>query len=118
MLTGLANRHSLVREVQEGIVIWRSKASSAAIACLNIDKFKRLNEVLGHRTADLTLIAITHALQQCLRRGDILARVGGDEFVLLVNDTCTEGQAQQLFLRLMGAVSRQIDAGQDELSVP
>ncbi|WP_020653362.1 putative bifunctional diguanylate cyclase/phosphodiesterase [Massilia niastensis] len=117
VLTGLANRHALVRAIQDGIVGWRDRAASAVVACLNLDRFKRLNELLGHRAGDEALVAITRSLQDRLREDDMLARAGNDEFVLLLNDAGDDRQARDLLERLLRAVNRQIIADGTEISL-
>ncbi|WP_312517679.1 sensor domain-containing phosphodiesterase [Massilia sp.] len=117
VLTGLANRQALVRAIQNGIVRWRDRAASAVVACVNLDRFKRLNELLGHRAGDEALVAVTRSLQQHLGDGDMLARAGNDEFVLLLNDAGDETRSRELLGRLMAAVNRQIIAGGNEIAL-
>lgn len=117
MLTGLANRPALVRAIQDGLGDWRARGTHAVVACINIDRFKRLNELLGHRAGDEALVAITRSLQDNLRDGDMLARAGSDEFMLLLGDAGDDEQARQLLERLLHAVSRQIISGGNEIAL-
>lgn len=117
ILTGLANRQALVRAIARGVNGWRERAAGAVVACVNLDRFKRLNELLGHRAGDEALVAVTRSLQQHMGEGDMLARAGNDEFVLLLNDAGDEGQAHGLLERLLAAVNRQIIAGGNEIAL-
>ena len=117
MLTGLANRPALVRAIQTGIAGWRERGEHAIVACINLDRFKRLNELLGHRAGDEALVAITRSLQDNLRDGDMLARAGSDEFILLLGEAGDDGQARALLDRLLQAVNRRIVSGGNEIAI-
>ena len=117
ILTGLANRQALVRAIGRGVNGWRERADGAVVACVNLDRFKHLNELLGHRGGDEALVAVTRSLQQHMGDGDMLARAGNDEFVLLLNDAGDETQAHQLLERLLAAVNRRIIAGGNEIAL-
>jgi diguanylate cyclase (GGDEF)-like protein len=98
-LTGLANRQALLGAIRDSVADWRRHASQAAVACLNIDRFKRINDALGHAAGDEVLVAVTRCLQAGLGDKDLLARTGSDEFVLLLNQP---GGAADLETRLRG----------------
>ncbi|MBQ5946691.1 sensor domain-containing phosphodiesterase [Massilia sp. ST3] len=129
MLTGLANRPALVRAIQNGIAGWRERGEHAIVACINLDRFKRLNELLGHRAGDEALVAITRSLQDNLRDGDMLARAGSDEFIVLLGDVADnpgnsadnsageDTRARALLERLLNAVNRQIISGGNEIAL-
>jgi diguanylate cyclase (GGDEF)-like protein len=84
-LTGLANRallmerlHRVVAKRYSGVHLW-------AILFLDLDRFKVINDSLGHNVGDLVLIEAARRLEGCLRAGDTLARLGGDEFIILLD---------------------------------
>ena len=104
-LTGLANRQALLRSIAGSIPVWQSQHTSAVVACLNLDRFKQLNEVLGHVAGDTALVAVTRALQSHLREGDMLARAGNDEFVMLLNDPDGEERLLARLHQLMNTVN-------------
>jgi diguanylate cyclase (GGDEF)-like protein len=117
VLTGLANRAALVRAIQDNLAGWRERGAHPIVACIDLDRFKRLNELLGHRAGDEALVAITRSLQDNLREGDVLARAGSDEFILLLGDAGDDEAARALLERLLNAVNRQIISGGNEISL-
>jgi diguanylate cyclase (GGDEF)-like protein len=110
MLTGLANRQVLARTIEQNLAKWGEDGIQTLVASINIDKFKRLNELLGHHAGDKALVAITWSLQNLLRPGDMLARAGNDEFVLLLPGVGDDSVARDRLRQLMGAVSREFAA--------
>ncbi|HET9656821.1 MAG TPA: GGDEF domain-containing protein [Kineosporiaceae bacterium] len=95
-LTGLGNRRLLERELE---------ASSAGAALfLDVDNFKRVNDLCGHAVGDEVLRRVAEVLRQCCRTGDVLVRYGGDEFVVLLQDDTTAGM---LGRRIMAQVRRE-----------
>jgi len=116
-LTGLANRQALLRAVVEKVPQWRGSPGTAALACLNIDRFKRINEALGHLAGDETLMAVTRTLQANLAPEDMLARTGNDEFALLVHEAGTPAALQARLARLMHEVNHGISWGGNEVAI-
>ena len=106
VLTGLANRQALVRSVQQHLAA-ATGGTRTLVASLNIDKFKRLNELLGHHGGDKALVTITRGLQALLRPGDMLARAGNDEFVLLLPGLGDDSSARDRLRQLMQAVNHE-----------
>jgi diguanylate cyclase (GGDEF)-like protein len=107
VLTGLANRQALASAIERNLSTWRGAGTETLVATVNIDKFKRLNELLGHHAGDRALVAITASLQLLLRPGDLLARASGDEFVLLLPGLGDDSSARDRLRQLMAAVNRE-----------
>jgi diguanylate cyclase (GGDEF)-like protein len=84
-LTGLANRMLFMERVEHALER-REGASNLAVAFVDIDDFKALNDTLGHAAGDAALVAAANALKTCLRPADTAARLGGDEFAILLED--------------------------------
>jgi diguanylate cyclase (GGDEF)-like protein len=82
-LTGLPNRRYFIQHVDEARVYAKEKGVSLAVAYIDIDHFKDVNDTLGHRMGDKLLTAVGVRLKSALREGDVLARFGGDEFAAL-----------------------------------
>ncbi|MFA9273261.1 MAG: EAL domain-containing protein [Candidatus Aquirickettsiella gammari] len=82
-LTGLPNRHLLEKSVQSKIDQAQKTGTTIGILFLDVDHFKNVNDTLGHRIGDALLIEISHRLQANLFDEDLIARMGGDEFVIV-----------------------------------
>ena len=86
-LTGLANRRALDAAVVREIARPRRDATPCTVLFIDIDRFKDINDSVGHAVGDSVLQAVGCGLRDRLRRGDLLARYGGEEFVALLPDT-------------------------------
>ncbi len=85
-LTGLLNRAGLAEELRAAVDDEAAGGSPLAVVMLDLDRFKEVNDTLGHAVGDALLCAVAERLTGELRRGDVLARLGGDEFVVLLRD--------------------------------
>jgi diguanylate cyclase (GGDEF)-like protein/PAS domain S-box-containing protein len=83
-LTGLANRHMFTEELERQLAYASRTGGELALLFIDLDGFKLVNDTLGHPTGDKLLKAVAASLKAILRKEDLLARMGGDEFVLLV----------------------------------
>ncbi len=106
-LTGLANRalfmDRLTRAIGRSV---RRPEARCAVAFLDIDNFKVVNDGLGHAAGDHLLVAIARRLEASLRPGDTVARLGGDEFTVLLEDIADAGDAQVAVTRLQQSLTR------------
>ena len=102
-LTGLANRVLLRERAEEAFARVR-RGAKPTILSLDIDHFKAVNDTLGHPIGDLLLKAVAARLLDCVRKSDTLARVGGDEFVIVQNHIESPQQADALARRLLEAL--------------
>lgn len=103
-LTQVANRRGLIQAF--GIEQAKSERESTrvALALLDIDNFKKLNDTLGHHAGDIALKSLAERTQASLRPGDMVARYGGEEFVLMLPNTPLD-EAQQVLVRLQRSLS-------------
>jgi diguanylate cyclase (GGDEF)-like protein len=110
-LTGLANRVLLNDRINRACARAQRDEESFAIMCLDLDRFKIANDTLGHQAGDALLGQVAKRLKQCARGVDTIARVGGDEFVLLQADVVDWADVSALAKRILQAVSAPYDVG-------
>jgi len=94
-LTNIPNRRLLLDRFRLAISLSARSRKYGAVLYLDIDKFKNLNDIMGHEYGDILLIEVARRIQAGLREGDTVARQGGDEFVILIEEIC-EDQEQAL----------------------
>jgi diguanylate cyclase (GGDEF)-like protein/PAS domain S-box-containing protein len=106
-LTGLRNRSVFVERVGRRLDDMRQRRTRGwfAVLYLDLDRFKVVNDSLGHMVGDQLLIVVSRRLESCLRAGDSLARLGGDEFAILLNQLDTQEQAKAIAFRIQEALS-------------
>jgi len=116
-LTGLYNR----KFFSDQIVLAASRAARESgtiyLAYMDLDGFKQINDTFGHNCGDFVLKTTAERLLSCFRRHDILARFGGDEFVLLITSAITEANLAKIFQRVINTVSKPITINETEVSV-
>ena len=100
LLTGIANRFVMERELEEMLVKANHQGTTFGLIYVDLDYFKQVNDQYGHRTGDLYLQAVTQRMKAQLRGGDLLARIGGDEFVALTPVLHTRKDAEEIADRL------------------
>jgi diguanylate cyclase (GGDEF)-like protein len=100
-LTGLANRALLVEHLKQALA---AGGERVAVAYLDLDGFKTINDTLGHATGDQVLRAVAHRLTQTVRGNDTVARHGGDEFVLLLRHLTPDWDQEAFIRRVQNAV--------------
>ncbi|MHA1164046.1 MAG: putative bifunctional diguanylate cyclase/phosphodiesterase [Alphaproteobacteria bacterium] len=85
-LTGLPNRMQLKNRLEQALARARRHNTILAIMCIDLDKFKDVNDTLGHKIGDGLLQEVSDRLRACVRETDIVARLGGDEFAIVAED--------------------------------
>ena len=105
-LTGALNRRGLEEMFEAEAARAQRRGSSLAVALLDIDNFKRLNDNFGHKVGDEALVHLARIVRQHLRPQDVLARYGGEEFVILLPET-TPAEAYNALTRLQRELTRE-----------
>ena len=100
MLTGLANRNLLNERTQQALIHARRYERILTLVFIDIDNFKLVNDSLGHGAGDELIATVGARLQTCVRDGDTVARIGGDEFVLLLINQDEEGGGLRVMQRI------------------
>ncbi|MCW9012722.1 MAG: EAL domain-containing protein [Gammaproteobacteria bacterium] len=105
-LTGLANRVLFRDRLEQVLKSVQRSQSNAALLFLDLDQFKRINDSLGHDVGDALLMKIAERLRQCVRHQDTVARMGGDEFVILLTDIDGMAGASSVARKILDAMSK------------
>jgi len=104
-LTGLPNRTLLLDRLDQALRRGRRSRSIAAVLFADLDQFKLVNDTFGHRVGDDLLVAVAERLTRLLRPGDTLARLSGDEFVILCEDLAAPSEVEAIAARVGAALA-------------
>jgi diguanylate cyclase (GGDEF)-like protein len=104
-LTGLPNRVLLLERLEHALSRSRRSEHLVAILFVDLDRFKDVNDMHGHQVGDDLLVAVSRRIGGMVRPGDTLARLSGDEFIVLCEDLSQEGQAQLVARRIVDALA-------------
>ena len=105
MLTGLPNRRALTQRVEYARAIAKRESSGFAMLFVDLDRFKQINDTLGHAFGDRVLREVAQRLRDCLREVDTVAKLSGDEFALLIHEADARG-AEHTARRVLEAMAR------------
>ena len=118
VLTGLANRLSIMDKIEEAIARHRRRSDSFAVLLLDLDRFKHVNDTLGHAVGDALLRETAVRLKASLRETDVLARLGGDEFAIVQDrDNNQREAASALADRIIDIISKPFDIEGNEVNI-
>ncbi|MCX8018424.1 MAG: EAL domain-containing protein, partial [Rhodocyclaceae bacterium] len=117
LLTGLPNRNLLADRLEQAIMRAERLGYFLAVVFIDLDGFKFINDTLGHAAGDMLLVEIAHRLRACLRGSDTVARQGGDEFVLVLNDHYRVNSVISLLERVLFEIARPVSLSGREFHV-
>ncbi len=116
-LTNLPNRVLLADRLQQGLAQAQRRGQLLAVAYLDLDGFKAINDAHGHDVGDLVLVALSEFMRETLREGDTLARLGGDEFVAVLVDLADVAACEPMLTRLLAAAAQPVVVGEGTVQV-
>ncbi len=116
-LTGLPNRILLNDRLEMALISAQRNNNSAGLLFIDFDRFKQVNDTLGHDVGDKLLQAVGNRLTECLRQQDTVARLGGDEFILLFPEISQREDAGKLAQKLLEKIRPTFIIGQHELNI-
>jgi len=116
-LTGLPNRVLLADRLQQSMLRCQRTGQSLAVAFLDLDGFKAINDHHGHDRGDELLVALAQRLKAALRDGDTLSRIGGDEFVAVLVDLEHSHDCEPVLTRMLHAAADPVQVGDSLLQV-
>ncbi|KAA3654326.1 MAG: diguanylate cyclase [Proteobacteria bacterium] len=107
-LTGLPNRLLMMDRLRQAMAVAERRGSRLAVAYLDLDGFKAVNDTHGHAAGDEVLSTLAERFRQAVREGDTIARLGGDEFVAVLVDPGSSEMVQSVLQRLLDAAARPV----------
>jgi len=116
-LTGLANRYVFESRLSTALPMAKREGKSLALLMLDLDKFKDVNDSLGHAAGDTLLIEVAKRLQSTLREGELLCRLGGDEFAILVHQLENVSLVRLLSQRILATLAKPLTIEDHNLKV-
>jgi len=116
-LTGLPNRTLLIDRLQQAIAHAHRSHTRAAVLFLDLDRFKTINDSLGHGAGDRLLQSVASRIQLCIREDDTVARLGGDEFVVVLRDVAHAGDAMSVAEEIARALNETFRIQSQDLHV-
>ncbi len=105
-LTTLPNRNMFMAELEHAVLRAEAAKSQFALLFLDLDRFKNVNDSLGHAAGDDLLITMAHRLRQLLREPDLVARLGGDEFVVLIENYGATAALERVAEKMLAIITR------------
>ena len=116
-LTGLANRYHYNSKLDQEMIRATADNKRLAICFIDLDRFKSVNDTLGHNSGDLLLLEAAKRLKACMRSSDVVARLGGDEFALLLPGINTLADIERLATKTLLALSSSFKIGEQDVFV-
>ncbi|MCA1443845.1 EAL domain-containing protein [Ensifer sp. IC4062] len=116
-LTDLSNRSSFDRRMAQAIAVASARNEPLAVLCLDLDRFKAVNDIFGHGEGDRILRKVADILRTACGEGDTIARLGGDEFAILQPSAGQPEAARQLSERILRLFAEEMDTSRDPMAV-
>ena len=117
VLTGLANRRLFDELLEQTIHSAKRDNISSAMLYLDLDGFKKVNDTYGHHNGDLLLVAVAERLKDSIREADTIARIGGDEFAILLRNTSSHSDIKSTVEKIQTALAQPIILSDNEVKI-
>lgn len=117
VLTGLPNRRLFASQLEKAMIHARRYGGEISVLFIDLDDFKDINDHFGHDTGDLVLKAVAQRLLAMMREGDTVARIGGDEFVVMLGASTSHPQLMAVAEKMLAGISQPIDVFGVEMKV-
>ncbi|MBK1694763.1 PAS domain S-box protein [Chromatium weissei] len=114
-LTGLANRSLILEQLKKGLALAARNQSKLALLFFDLDGFKQVNDTLGHKAGDILLQVVGRRLLQAVREVDDVGRLGGDEFLIVLQDIGSLENAQKIVEKLCNCVAQPCQISSEEI---
>jgi diguanylate cyclase (GGDEF)-like protein/PAS domain S-box-containing protein len=116
-LTGLSNRMLFNDRLQQALVRAKRRDSLFALMYLDLDHFKPVNDAYGHKAGDAVLVEVGKRISGCVRESDTVARMGGDEFTVILSDISGPGAAEHIAAKIIRVLTAPFPVGENECSI-
>ncbi|OFA08364.1 two-component system response regulator [Duganella phyllosphaerae] len=116
-LTGLPNRLLARQRFEQSLANARREGRCVAVMCLDLDRFRSINDSYGHEVGDKALQVVSHFLTDSVREGDIVTRQGGDEFQIVVQDDAQLGATMALAQKILAGLRRELVIDGQQITV-
>ncbi|GLH72990.1 hypothetical protein GETHLI_14920 [Geothrix limicola] len=116
-LTGLPNRFLFNDRLQQALLQAKRRGTRFAVLFLDLDEFKEVNDTLGHDAGDAVLVAAAERMSHCIRESDTLARMGGDEFTMLLTEVQGRENVERIATTILASLAEPILVGEQACAV-
>lgn len=114
-LTGLPNRIRFLSHLEHEMKLSKLRNNLLALLFIDLDYFQKINDALGYVVGDNLLVEVSERLQQCVRPGDTVARIGGDEFVIVLQSITVLDEAEEVARQILGSIAEVYKVEDNEL---
>jgi len=116
-LTGLFNRTFLKKQLENLMLLTKRHNKKLAFVFIDLDNFKIINDTFGHESGDILLTEIANRLKKSVRQSDIVSRIGGDEFVVVLNDIENREQVEIILKKLQSVLKKPVNIANNKIEI-